>query len=758
MSKKTILILCFLGDPTLAAGSLLGTGGYNASVNDLMKLLINDGTYNCIFVTNTTGNYTEPSTIQISSNVTLYRIFAPSNHLLHKNNYIHEIENFVKEIEKIIKNVDNISFIHSFYWLSGLVATLFSEKYQIPFIHTTVSLSKQKELAGCPPAIKHQFDYENIFLHKAKYILAITEEEERILIEYYKIEAEKIIVEGQNIASDYHYPIYDSYGIPQSFIQSNAPLKPIGFDELNISKGTWWNYGAFTYVGRIAQNKGVDIIIKAWVELDKRFNGAIPPLWLVGNTPYEIDKFRAKLDVPLDIINEYEKTKRIVWWGYLTPAAISTIYLKTSVLVTHSAFEGGGRVILEALCQGIPVISTNTGFGKDYIKNWMNGFIINYGDIETLIFRMSHFVLNPILSSVLGENGKNYFLEMEKNWNRECRIKDLYNAIIDNKKYINSYSFKSIYIDNYFKKGIVTTYPYFYHKPSLENIINYTVACTNEKVISSFYKQLYPFDIWKYNNKYVIKYIYPKLNKRKIWDCSESQNVWNTYEILEKITYISRSPVILTPINISPKKLLIMFPCIKMLNNEDIQKYIYKIAANLKSLSKISVFDEKKGISLVAYWENLQRCITLLNNKKLKSQLRKMPSLINSFMTNPTNFTRNFCIQYAQSPLGHVGLFNNKILFLPTYRWKYTQEGLDGGMLLFYILTQKDYLLESETLIILDYLSKIWNIPKTQILGWSLCICIENMINDVVFNNSKVFEINKAFSHLSNVLYKLILS
>lgn len=201
-----------------------------------------------------------------------------------------------------------------------------------------------------------------------------------------------------------------------------------------------------------------------------------------------------------------------------------------------------------------------------------------------------------------------------------------------------------------------------------------------------------------------------------------------------------------------------MFPCIKMLNNEDIQKYIYKIAANLKSLSKISVFDEKKGISLVAYWENLQRCITLLNNKKLKSQLRKMPSLINSFMTNPTNFTRNFCIQYAQSPLGHVGLFNNKILFLPTYRWKYTQEGLDGGMLLFYILTQKDYLLESETLIILDYLSKIWNIPKTQILGWSLCICIENMINDVVFNNSKVFEINKAFSHLSNVLYKLILS
>lgn len=177
--------------------------------------------------------------------------------------------------------------------MSGLIASIFSEKYQIPFIHTTVSLSKQKELSGYQPAIKHQFDYEKTFLHRAKYILAITEEEERILAEYYKIDNEKIIVEGQNIANDYHSPIYDRYGIPQNFFQSNAnaPLKPIGFDELNISKDNWWNYGAFTYVGRINQAKGVNIIIKAWIELDKRFNGNIPPLWLVGNTPYEIDNF-----------------------------------------------------------------------------------------------------------------------------------------------------------------------------------------------------------------------------------------------------------------------------------------------------------------------------------------------------------------------------------------------------------------------------------------------------------------------------------
>jgi len=756
MKTKTILILCFLGDPTLAAGSLSGTGGYNASVCDLMNFLITDDTYNCIFVTNTTGNYTKPSVIQISSKIILYRLFAPSEYLLCKNNYIHEIENFIFEIEKIINSTTNIRLIHSFYWLSGLVATSLSEKYQIPFIHTTVSLSKQKLLSGYPPAINQQFDYENIFLNKAKYILAITEEEKRILHKYYKIKNNKIIVEGQNIASEYHSPIYDRYGIPQNFSQSDVPLKPIGFDDLRISKDNWWNYGAFTYVGRISQTKGVDIIINAWIELDKRFNGAIPPLWIVGNTPYEIENFRTKLAVPLDILNKYEQNKRITWWGYLNPAAISTIYLKTAVLVTHSVFEGGGRVILEALCQGIPVISTNTGFGKDYIKNWINGFTINYGDIETLILRMSHFVLSPILSSVLGENGKNIFLAIEKKWNRETRIKDLYISLIDNVNYINNCDFGPINIDDYFDKGIVATYPYFYHKPCLENIINFTRSCINEEIIPDMYEQISSCDIWKCNNQYVIKHIYPKLNKRKIWDHTETKDVWNTYEIIEKCSFTLKSPIILTPININYKNLLILLPHIQMLNSNEIQTHIYEIAIQLKYFSKLSIVDESIGISIVSYWENLQKSITLLNNNKLKKEIRRIPNAIKLFLANPNNFICNFCIQYAQPPLGHVGIFNNKICFLPTYHWKYTQEGLDAGILIFDILLQKDCLLEKETLSILTSFSSIWGIPKTQILTWGLFVCIENMICDVIFNDSKQSKITEIFFHIKGVFNILI--
>lgn len=758
MKAHTILILCFLGDPTLPAGSLAGTGGFNASVKDLLDFIVKTHTFNCIFITNTTGNYTESSIVQISSNVMLYRLFSPAIHLLQKNNYTQEIENFQNNIEYIIKDFSNIAFIHSFYWLSGLIANTLSEKYQIPFIHTTVSLSMQKMISGYTPDINHQFEYENAFLHKAKYILAITEEEKRVLIEYYNIDDKKIIVEGQNIANEYHTPLYDNYGIPQSISQTSTRLKPVGFNELNVSDGNWWNYGAFTYVGRINQTKGVDIIIKAWIELDKRFEGKIPPLWLIGNTPYEIEHFRNEIGISTKLLLKYEQTKRIIWWGYLNPTAISTLYLKTAVLVTHSAFEGGGRVILEALCQGIPVISTNTGFGKDYIIDWLNGFIVNYMDIEMLMLRMSHFVTNPMLSSVLGENAKKCFQVIEANWNRNTRINNLYCTLISNSNYSNAYISNITLDNNMFEKGCITTYPYYYHKPTVREITDFASSCIKEVVfIPSKFEQISSFDLWKYNREYVIKNIYPKLNKRKLWDYSETFNVWSTYEIIKKYTYSIKSHVILSPINMSSESLLIIFPYMEMLSCREIEKNVYKIAKCLKLFSELPLEkDNVIGISFVSYWRNLQQYINRLKFSNIANKLKRIPPAIKCFLNNPQNFTGKMCIQYAQPPLGHVGILKNKIFLLPTYHWKYSQEGLDAGLLFYQVLFSMHRLCPTTTLSVLHYFSSIWELPEKQILGWTLCICIENMICDLIFSTSKQYLIDKVYIHLINLFDTLI--
>lgn len=115
----------------------------------------------------------------------------------------------------------------------------------------------------------------------------------------------------------------------------------------------------------------------------------------------------------------------------------------------------------------------------------------------------------------------------------------------------------------------------------------------------------------------------------------------------------------------------------------------------------------------------------------------KITPSIKYFLTDSDNFTGNICIQYAQLPLGHIGIFEKDIFLLPTYHWKYAQQGLDAGLLLYQILLSEPYYCSTITLATLECFATIWHIDKKQILAWTLYICLENMICDLIFHDSK---------------------
>lgn len=48
----------------------------------------------------------------------------------------------------------------------------------------------------------------------------------------------------------------------------------------------------------------------------------------------------------------------------------------------HSQYEPGGRVVLEALGAGLPVIATPFGFAREFVRDWVSGFIVDYGDVR----------------------------------------------------------------------------------------------------------------------------------------------------------------------------------------------------------------------------------------------------------------------------------------------------------------------------------------------------------------------------------------
>lgn len=143
----------------------------------------------------------------------------------------------------------------------------------------------------------------------------------------------------------------------------------------------------------------------------------MPPLWLVGGSVAQISDFRREILKSVPNLPVYEAQHEVVWWGYLDQASISALLLKTLALVTHSQFEAGGRVVLEAMCQGRPVIATPNGFAADYVQDWANGFLVPYGDCDRLSRCMEFFVRQPYLACAMGNAAKYTFQQIERDWN-----------------------------------------------------------------------------------------------------------------------------------------------------------------------------------------------------------------------------------------------------------------------------------------------------------------------------------------------------
>lgn len=469
--KKVIIFLALLGDPEVPIG-IPRTGGFNKTVKELIDMFSNTDKH--IVVITNKSQYNTSTYSSVSKNIDIYRIDFKEKWLENQDLIISNLNIILNDIytlfDTICKTAD-ICLVHSFYWLSGYIASIIYLNRKIPFVHTVISLSEDKRAAGVTPNYSGQNDLEHIFLSKAKMIFAITPQEKATLIKYYYIESNKISVVGRSIDS-----CFDDFFIENEELQKyNSSL-----GNLTDSDNSWWIKGAFLYVGRIVDIKGVYQIVEAWIRA--KMNGRLStPLWLVGGTPYQISVMRQKIQNKHPNLAEYEDKKLIIWWGNLNSAGICALLKKSLVLLMHSSFEAGGRVVIEAFSAGKPVIATPFGFAKDYIYNRYNGFIVDFNDIDSLESAMTQFDEQPFLSDVMGKAAHNYMTLITREWGYKEKHSDIYNSFINNNSlpFITNIAIKPKDLLSYKSKHSVTTFPYFctdLSEEKLSSIVNRTLG------------------------------------------------------------------------------------------------------------------------------------------------------------------------------------------------------------------------------------------------------------------------------------------
>lgn len=662
---KKVLLLALLGDPTLPAG-IPSTGGFNQTLRELLTALAVYEIPICV-ITDISAYCSEPHK-QISNHIELFRV--PVTQLEHTDQ-----ENLRFAQERILTDIfsalggtiEDIALIHSFYWISGHLAKCIHERYHIPYIHTPISLAYNKISTGCPPNCSFQVMCEPGFLQMADILLAITEQEAATLSQHYHVNANKIIVTGRSVDMVFHDPARDHNGQPKGISSLNIPASV-------QSDAPWWISGAYTYLGRIVPIKGPAEIILAWDKLYKRHSDKTPPLWLIGGTPEQIAEFRAGLISQLAELPMYEESNKIVWWGYLDQASISTLFLKTLALITHSRFEAGGRVILEAMCQGKPVIATPNGFAADYIQDWVNGFLVSYNDREFLIRRMEHFIYQPYLANTLGNVAKATFQQLEHDWNYVGTHMRIYDSYLHSRMLRTSSEQQpglAIQFEHELKER-VDVFPYCdicFTKP-MSTVSLHTVTASGNHARH--------YTTESGNHYFWIKQFYNRLNRDSIWTQAEYKKVFGRCEQLKAAVQSQEFSGITQAVRTNELESYYILPraCV-------IQPGYDALCLLLDQFSQSEKPKEPNTqMRSPHYMETLESAInTLADSTQFllagasKKLLLHLP-LIRE-MEAETKSGARLGLNYGKPLRNHVVLLEGKLLLLPTCDWYWGEIGPD---------------------------------------------------------------------------------
>jgi glycosyltransferase involved in cell wall biosynthesis len=176
---------------------------------------------------------------------------------------------------------------------------------------------------------------------------------------------------------------------------SNEGASASGMDAIP-SRGTSSRY---VIVGRLGESKGQREAIEAVGQLQR--SGVNLELLIVGkegNDGYE-QYLRA-------LAKERALEHQVMFTGEV-PNAFP--YMQTSdVLLMCSKSEAFGRVTVEGMLAGKPVIGARSGATPELVRDGFNGFLYTRGDVKDLAERIRYLCENPVVCENLGKVGQNW--------------------------------------------------------------------------------------------------------------------------------------------------------------------------------------------------------------------------------------------------------------------------------------------------------------------------------------------------------------
>ncbi|MDW7726667.1 MAG: glycosyltransferase family 4 protein [Candidatus Methanoperedens sp.] len=171
-------------------------------------------------------------------------------------------------------------------------------------------------------------------------------------------------------------------------------------------------------IGTLQKRKGQDYAIRGI----KAVNWKVPniKLLLIGKHSNNYKKYLEKLVAELGL------SGKVIFTGYRNDVPQILPFCK--ILLMPSLDEPFGRITIEAMAAGVPVIGVNSGGTKEIIQDGVTGYLVSTEDPSEMAERIIKLYDNPELAKKIGNNGKKLVL---KKYNMETHIQSIEKVIIE---------------------------------------------------------------------------------------------------------------------------------------------------------------------------------------------------------------------------------------------------------------------------------------------------------------------------------------
>lgn len=155
------------------------------------------------------------------------------------------------------------------------------------------------------------------------------------------------------------------------------------------------------YVGRLSREKN----LHQWLQiaaLVARNNDTVE-FHLIGDG--------SEKEILQSVAEELGISSRIHLHGYVPNEQLAEHYRSAQLFLLTSHFEGFGRVVVEALAHGTPVVAPRITGVEDIVEQGKSGYLHEPGDIEGMAQSTLRLLDDPDLAARMGEAGRTSVLE-----------------------------------------------------------------------------------------------------------------------------------------------------------------------------------------------------------------------------------------------------------------------------------------------------------------------------------------------------------